>query len=168
MNGIVNKTDWEFLRIWQRDVSLVREEVENLWRTYAKLPEEEIQKRIHELILVVKFQGKIVGVSTAYIQPVKLLNNHDFAFYRNFVVSQFRIAGLDFAITKESVATLEEAYPQTENQRVKGVITILENNDLKTSPTMKKAVWVNVPFVFIGNTSAGHPIRVYYFKNARI
>lgn len=160
--------DWEFLRVWKKDVSDLKEGVIQLWRNHAKLPEDEIEKRLSQLILVVKYRGEIVGLSTAYLQPVKLLNNHEFAFYRNFVNPAFRIAGLDFKITRVSVDTLEEAYPQTDEQRVKGVITVLENDYLKKSPTMKKAIWVNVPFVFIGNTSAGHPIRVYYFKNAKV
>lgn len=132
------------------------------------MPEDEIQKRLSQLILVVKHRGEIVGLSTAYIQSVKLLNNHEFAFYRSFVSPAFRIAGLDTQIMHLSVHTLEEAFPQTDDQKVKGVINILENDSLKRSPTVKKAIWVTVPFVFIGNTSAGHPIRVYYFKNAKV
>jgi hypothetical protein len=168
MGEIVNKQNWEFLRVWQKDVSEYHAGVSELWRLHARLSEDEIQSRLKQLILIVKFKGEIVGVSTAYLQRVKLLNNHEFAFYRNFVNPQFRIAGLDFKITKLSVEELEETYPQTEAQPVKGVITVLENDYLKKSPTMKKAIWVNVPFIFIGNTSAGHPIRVCYFKNAKV
>lgn len=160
-------TGWQFVRAWNTNDEALVEQVKSMWRRELAFSEDQIVQRSSEIIVVVLRDGEVVGVSTAVVKPFKLLNNHEFFFYRFFVRADCRAAGLDAKLTVESVRYLEEIARQRSPQPI-GVIAILENKEIAETPAARRAVWRAVPFTFIGMVSPGYPVRVYYFRDAMI
>ncbi len=139
------------------------------WKKHGVLVKEEVRKqRAEELVLMAyDTDGNVIATSTAKKVQIKLLDNNWLYQYRCFIDPDHRAIGFDCHLTVESLRLLEEA-AATDNDRPVGVITIIENENLYTSKLHKAAVWRAYSMYFIGYDAKGHPIRVYYFKDARI
>ena len=142
-----------------------REEVRVLWRKYGAIEADKIGQRSKEIVLVVKDEGgHIVALSTARSIQARFLNNQFFYEYRCFISPDFRIPGLDTALSVRTKAFLQKQ--EGSPDKYKGILMIIENEDLKNQRT--KAVWPASGMVFAGYTSQGHHIRVGYFEGAKI
>lgn len=152
--------------IWKReDRDDDRRQVMDLWRNYGALDEEAIHRRVREIVFVIKDpEGAPVGVSTARSVQAKYLNNHFFYEYRCFISPDFRVPGMDTALSVKTKEFLERQ--EAELKKHKGILMIIENPDLKKAKTL--AVWPASEMVFVGYTTQGHHIRVGYFNGAKI
>lgn len=151
---------------WNRESEDEMAQVKAMWRQYHAIDdEEEIEKRIKQVVFVVKDQeGRIGGVSTARPLQIKFLGGHFFYEFRCFIAPPFRAPGLDTFLavkTKAFLAGLEGS-----GTNFKGIVMVIENQEIKKQRT--KAVWHDTEMVFAGYTKEGHHIRVGYFKGARI
>jgi len=161
-------SDFSFHPISKAILSEVSSEVARIWTEFAGLDEEEAQRRLSELTLVVKNKsGEIAAVSTAAKVKVERLNNNWFYQFRYFLVPAFRFAGLDFKLIQESVKHLETISSREANKFV-GITVIVQNQKLRQLYGSRRTVLRNVPFAFAGFSPKGHVIRIYYFKDARI
>lgn len=152
--------------VWENfsapEVALVRE----LWKKYRALDSDEVmEKRSMQIVYVVKGpDGQVGGVATAAPVRAAFLNNNFFYEFRCFVAPEFRAPGLDSLLTVKTKEFLERLPDGA--SKFKGILTIVENEDLKKQRT--KAVWPASGMVFAGYNSKGDHIRVGYFKGARI
>ncbi len=155
--------------VWRQADHPLQNEAAVLWRKSKVLTEKEISKRRNELILVVVSEktGELVGVSTAGKSRVKLFNNNWMYHYRIFVSPEHRMAGLDFMIDAMSFKILAEHVHQ-EPEIIPGVVMVYENKAVNNLAFTHAAVGRVIPVMFAGFDSRNRPIRVFYFKNARI
>lgn len=160
MNGV------QFACIWGNpaapEVALVKE----MWRTYGAITDEEvIARRAKQIAFVIKdANGVVGGVSTARPVRATFLNNHYFYEFRCFIAPPFRAPGLDSVLARKTSDFLEAQSDSI--TKFKGMLMIVENEALRKQRT--KAVWPATGMTFIGYTPQGYPMRVAYFKGARI
>jgi hypothetical protein len=156
--------------VFQNVPQPLREEITNLWRRENVLTQDEqINQRLNQVVYVVRdsVSGALVGVSTSEKKRVQALSNHYFYEFRCFIGNAHRVAGLDVKLSKLTFDFLESISKEDENKPI-GIFSILENETLKQEPVWRRAVWPELSMYFVGYTNSGNPIRVYYFKGARI
>ena len=161
-----NRNDVSFEVLWMRDTAECHDEVTQIWVTEAGLSPEEAGRRMKELVIAMKDpNGRIVGVSTAYKTYIQRLRSHLFA-CRLFIVPAYRGAGLAPSLLVATRDHLESVHQYDQVDPAIGLITLVENETVRVQ--RNDAVWPNSRMVYIGNSKEGYPIRVYYFKGARI
>jgi hypothetical protein len=148
----------------------VKAEIVAMWKSGdALMDDRKIEERLAQVVYVIRDSdsGQLAGVSTAEKKKVQALNNNYFYEFRCFIAQSYRSAGLDVKLSKETFGFLE-ALSKTDTDKPIGIFSILENEKLKQEPVWRRAVWPEIEMYFVGYTSAGNPIRVHYFKGARI
>ncbi|MEX2234374.1 MAG: hypothetical protein WD824_19570 [Cyclobacteriaceae bacterium] len=155
----------EFECIWNKEATADIEQVKALWQKYQAIEGDQmIEKRVKQIVFIIKNEDEVCGVSTARPVQAKFLNGHFFYEFRCFIAPPFRAPGLDTLLavkTKSFLSGLDES-----GTKFKGMLMIVENQELKNQRT--KAIWPESEMVFAGYTPKGHHIRIGYFKGARI
>lgn len=144
--------------------------ITELWKKEGVMTDaERVAERLLQVIFIIRDpdSGTIAGVSTAEKKRVKALNNNFLYEFRCCISSAYRIAGLDVKLSRETFDFLETLSKQEDVQPV-GIFSILENETLKQEHVWRRAVWPEIEMYFVGYTNSGNPIRVHYFKGARI
>lgn len=160
----------KFQNVHQNLSQRVAAEIKSLWTGEGAINEEDaIQKRLGEVVYIVQDSesGNVAGVSTAVKKKVNLLNNNFLYEFRCYIGDSYRIAGLDVKLSKLTFDFLQELGANDPDKPI-GIFTVLENELLKQQPVWRRAVWPELQMYFIGFTKTGNPIRVHYFKGARI
>jgi hypothetical protein len=147
----------------------VKQGITKLWKAEGAITEDhKIQERLAQVVCVVlNSKGDFVGVSTAEKKKVPALNDNYFFEFRCFITEASRVAGLDVKLSKTTFDILESASKTDKNNPI-GILSVLENEQLMKQPLWRRAVWPEIEMYFVGFTNHGNPIRVHYFKNARI
>jgi hypothetical protein len=156
--------------MFERLPQVLKHEIAELWKREGALVEEKkIEERLNQVVFIIQDYetGLVAGVSTAEKKKVKALNNNYFFEFRCFIAEAFRVAGLDVKLSRETFDFLESIGSQDTDKPI-GIVTVLENEELKQQPVWRRAVWPEIDMYFVGYTTSGNPIRVHYFKNARI
>lgn len=155
-----------FKNIWEKDHAVLREKVMAFWKDLNALPQSvDIKERARQLVFVATDNDQVIGVTTAQKAKVAKLNNNNFYIFRTLIHPRYRIPGL---VDKMAVLTrdfLESLYTSGKSECI-GLITTIENEQLKQE--RREAVFPSTQLVFIGQTKAGHHVRLYYFKGAKI
>jgi hypothetical protein len=154
-----------FENVWLTESSSVKEAVAKVWKNYFTMNEDETQLRAQQLVFIVRDEdGEIIGISTAYKVYIKQLRNFLYA-VRFMILPQYRIPGLLPQLVTKTREFLESIHDKDHTERCIGLIALIENEEMKKKI---RAAILPSGFVYIGNSGAGHHIRVYYFKGARI
>lgn len=160
----------DFKNVYQSLSQDLIAEIRSLWITEEAITEEEvIEKRLQEIVYLIldSDSGKVAGVSTAVKKKVKLLNGNFLYEFRCYIGEKYRIAGLDVKLSRLTFDFLQELSSR-DTQKPVGIFTVLESDFLKEQPVWRRAVWPEIQMHFMGYTKTGNPIRVHYFKGARI
>ncbi|MBL6449212.1 hypothetical protein JMN32_23080 [Fulvivirga sp. 29W222] len=154
-----------FKNVWEKDLDL-KERVKEFWRQLKALPENvNVDERARQLVFVAVDDARVIGVTTAQRARIPKLNDNYFYNFRTLIHPKYRIPGL---VDKLAVLTrdfLETLYISGQSDCI-GLITLIENERLKQE--RREAVFPSTKMAFIGQTKAGHHIRLYYFKGAKI
>lgn len=159
-----------FENVYQALPDATAAEISTLWRREGALTDDEaILKRLKQVVYVVRDSntGSVAGVSTAVKKKVTQLNGNFLYEFRCYIGADFRVAGLDIQLCRLTIDLLESV-SHTDADKPVGTFTILQNESLKLEPLWRRAVWPETEMYFIGYTSAGDPIRVHYFNDAKI
>lgn len=170
----VVQMQYQLEAVWPSPSEAVRDEVVAFWLAENAIPDVSIaRQRAHQLIVVARDEGgKVAGVSTAVPTHVDQLG-FDCFYYRTFVSPENRSAGLRSTglarrILQESYHWLHDRFCEGCDSDVLGLYMEIENE--KVMRHRNDAVWqengMNV--VYIGQTSDGRHIRVWYFDGARV
>lgn len=155
--------------VWGKVSPEIKQDAIKFWVGEKVLSAEVAEKRAEELLFVARDNdNKIIAVSTAIKMQVKLLNENLLYQYRCFISPEARVVGFDVHLTKQSLQFLEEVAKSEEGQKPIGVFAVVINPKLNTNKINNLAVWRSYKMYFIGFNSKGQPIRVYYFKGAKI
>lgn len=148
----------------------VKNEITALWKSEGALKDDPIiEERLNQVVFIIRDSesGVLAGLSTAEKKRVEALNNNHLYEFRCFIGEPHRIAGLDVKLSRVTFDFLESISGKDFDKSI-GIFTVLENERLKQEPVWRRAVWPEIDMYFIGYTSSGNPIRVHYFKRARI
>jgi len=160
----------DFQNVYQGISQGLTAELRVLWINEGALTDEEVlQKRLREVVYIIldTDSGKVAGVSTAVKKKVNVLNGNFLYEFRCYIGEKYRIAGLDVKLSRLTFDFLQELSSRDPKKPV-GIFTVLENDFLKEQPVWRRAVWPELQMHFMGYTKTGDPIRVHYFKGARI
>lgn len=145
-------------------------EISTLWRAETALSDEAaISERLKQVVYIIldADSGTVAGVSTAAKKKMNMLNSNHLYEFRCYIAEKFRIAGLDVKLSRLTFDFLETLSKDDSDKPV-GIFTVLENDSLKEQAVWRRAVWPELEMYFVGYTKNGNPIRVHYFKDARI
>lgn len=155
----------EFVLLWDQEKSQYKERIIDFWKELQALPTNvSARDRLTEVVYVALLEGKVIGVNSAFEAKVAHLSNSPFINYRILLHPEFRIPGLVDKMGVLAIQYFNELYQSGTIQSV-GVITLIENQWYKNN--RREAVWPSTGFVYIGDSPAGHHIRLKYFDGAK-
>jgi hypothetical protein len=159
-----------FENVYGRLSEPAKQAITALWKAEDALTDQEqMEERLKQVVIIIRdsASGVVAGVSTAQKKRMQALNNRHLYEFRCFIGANHRIAGLDVKLSRETFDFLEKLSKSDQHHPV-GIFSILENETLKNEPVWRRAVWPEIEMYFVGYTNSGNPIRVHYFKGARI
>ena len=102
-------------------------DVLELWQREDVIPDEEAEKRVHEVHLVALHEDDgLVGLSSAYLRRNQQLNL-DLWYYRAFVSSAHRKSNVAVNLATSGRDLLQERYVSGQDVRGQGIIYVVEN-----------------------------------------
>ena len=142
-------------------------EILDFWKSNNMLPPgANATERSLQVVLTVRHQGKIVGVTSADFVRFHQLNDNLFYLFRMAVLPPFRVPGIESKLIVESRDVLE-LYAQTQSaNKCIGLLVFVENPQLIAK--RNEAIWSASKAVYIGSDKQGRHIRVCYFKGVTI
>jgi hypothetical protein len=137
------------------------EDVLQLWAPDDAVPEQEAQRRVHEVLMVaLDPNDRVAGVSTVYLERNPQLGM-DLWYYRTYVANEHRMGHLAVRLLWATRDHLRERFESGEDTRAPGMIMEVESEFLRSY--YNRAFWVISDFFFIGETERGAHVRVHYF-----
>ena len=135
-----------------------------LWGRELPFADEELRRRIHEVLLVATTDGgELVGVSTAYLRQNEQLAM-DLWYYRAFVGERAPAEQRRRQPRPDRPRPPRAAVRQRQPTRAPGMVYEVENEGLKRH--FDDALWLPTDFTFIGENERGDHVRVRYFPGA--
>lgn len=157
----------EIRNVWTKVTPELAQEVIDFWQSHNLLkPETNAIERSKQIVLTVRHQEKIVGLTSAGLIKYHQLNDNIFFLFRMVVLPGFQVPGIGPKLLVETEKVLEDFASKQEVNKPIGILTFVENPELIAKRA--EAIWPASKMVFIGNDKSGRPIRVYYFKGATI
>lgn len=159
-------SDFSFHTIEGTVSAEIASEVVKIWTEFAGLDQVESQRRLAELVMVVRENtGKVIGISTAVKTYVQQLQNYVYV-YRCFILPEFRAPALDTQMIVQSKKHLHQISKSEKDKKCVGIMVIVQNETLKRN--WRQAVWRGADMMYMGDTPKGDHMRIGYFKGARI
>lgn len=157
----------QITNVWMRVNDKLQQEILDFWSSNNLLKAQtDAVERSKQVVLTVRSNNEIVGVTSADFIRFHQLNDNLFFLFRMAVLAPYRIPGLESKLIVETRELLEAfAAPQLKNKAI-GMLTFVENPQVLA--TRNEAVWPASKMVYIGSDKQGRHIRVYYFKGAKI
>jgi hypothetical protein len=153
--------------VWKNIHTRLQTEILDFWLSNEMLPPDvNAVERAQQVVLTVRHNDRIVGLTSADFVKYHQLNDNLFYYFRMIVLPGFRIPGIESKLIVETRDRLEEYAEAQPTDKAVGMLTFVENAGLIAK--RNEAVWPASKMVFIGKDKAGRHIRVYYFKGARI
>lgn len=158
-----------FQNVYQQIPEGISAGLRSLWLAEGALTDEDaVLRRLQEVVYVATDDaGNVGAVSTAVKKKVIALNGNFLYEFRCYLGEEHRIAGLDVKLSRLTFDFLEQLASRDADKPI-GIFTVLANDLLKELPVWRRAVWPEIDMHFIGYNKNGDPIRVHYFKGARI
>lgn len=152
--------------VLEKKTQNLNNEIIEFWVSHGALSREQAQERVQQVFCVCRHKsGKMAGVSTVYPQFNHQLEN-SFYYYRSFVAPDHREISLARNLLIFTYDYLNEAFVKGLNTRCIGMVVEVENEYLKNFHN--EGIWPGTGFVYVGKTSRGAHVRVWYFEGARI
>jgi hypothetical protein len=137
-------------------------DVIDVWRRETGMPDDEAARRIHEVLMVATRDGRLAGVSSAYLQRNPQLQMPLWHF-RVLVGEAHRTSKLATNLALAGHDHFRERFVEGKDMRAPGMIFVVESEVLKRRA---HAVWPYTGFTFVGENERGEHVRVRYFPGA--
>jgi hypothetical protein len=133
-----------------------------LWQRETGMPDDEVARRLHEVLLVALDDGELVGISSAFLRRNDRLRM-DLWHYRVLVVGARRRTTVGLDLLNRGREHLEERFTSGRDRRAAGLVGEIENAELMG---FNPAVWPRTRMSFIGVNERGWHVRVRWFPGA--
>jgi hypothetical protein len=148
------------------EIGITSDDILDLWRREAAVPEAVAQERVHEVQLVaVKGDGDLAGIATAYIERNEWLRM-DFWYFRTYVAVAERHSNLAGRLALALRDRLEQRFVDGEDTGAAGIVMEIENEGLRAY--FNRALWLPLGLNFIGTNQGGDHVRVRYFPGVHV
>ena len=162
--------DYRFENVWLEKSELLKTQIKGFWIDNQALPAERAtdERADQVLYLVRDAAGEIAGASSVFRAYVPGLGDY-FYHYRTFISERLRRHQVATELLLESQRFLEKYNEQQTSDTCLGMYVEVEAEVLKHGGAgVKRAIWEQTRFVFIGRSRSGAHLRVYYFPGAMI
>ena len=141
-------------------------EVSAFWRRENAIQDpKDVARRLGQVVLYARAaNGEVAGVATA-IAMVPARFGQPMYYFRAFVGHAWRATFLVRELMTGSCAVLE-AHAREHGFPCIGVLLELEN--ARFYKTLRKPVWWNPRFYYVGKSERGLELRAFYFEGARL
>lgn len=134
-------------------------------REHALRDAGQVAARLKQVVVHARTRdGEVAGVATA-VASLPPRFGQPMYYFRAFVGEAFRATTLVRELTLRSCDVLE-AHAREHGYPCIGVLLELENTKFSTS--LRKPVWWNPRFYYVGKSDRGLEVRAYYFDGARL
>jgi hypothetical protein len=159
-------TGFRFVTTWRNLSHDDGERVRLFWRGHEAISDPaDVAKRLSQVVMyAIAPDGAIAGVSTALPMLVPRFGQPMY-YYRAFIGSAWRTSKLVRDLTNRSCDALE-AFARERGFPCIGVLLELENQGFYRA--LRKPVWWNPRFYYVGKSDRGLEVRAYYFDGARL
>ncbi|HEY5318394.1 MAG TPA: hypothetical protein VIJ20_10465 [Solirubrobacteraceae bacterium] len=138
-------------------------EILAFWAARADLPEEEARRRLSDVVCVLRREGEIAGVGSAYPATVALLGGRRFWTYRSLLADFTAQDAL--GMMRATLQTLEGEFDGEPGSPI-GLCLLLTADERRLLPP--EAVWPDPRMTFAGYLEDDRQVRIAYFKDASI
>ncbi|HTA65354.1 MAG TPA: hypothetical protein VK753_07610 [Xanthomonadaceae bacterium] len=157
---------FRFVTSWRAMTHDDNERVREFWRSHDAIANPaDADKRLAQVVMyAVTPDGEVAGVSTAMpmLQP---RFGQPMYYFRAFVGTDWRRTKLVRDLTNRSCDALE-AFARERGFPCIGVLLELENEGFYRA--LRKPVWWNPRFHYVGKSDRGLEVRAHYFEGARL
>ena len=155
---------------WQRNDAKITKDATDFWLNLRVLPTGVTpEQRAQQLCAAAYVGDELVGVSTIELRLSPGLRCR-LGYFRCLASPAHSQLKLAFRLTVYSHELLEQWSKEHPDEKVLGMISLLEHPSYDSNPLGKRPVWRhgNSSFWFIGYTPEGHQVRLTWFDHARI
>lgn len=139
------------------------EEVLGFWSARRALPDEEAQRRLHEVVCLLRRAGALTGVTSAYEADVALIGGRSFWVYRSLLDPV--AADHAPAMLRETFRALEAEFDGSPGSPLGLCVLVADSAERARRP---EAEWEDPRLVYAGYGAGGQQLRIGYFKGALI
>jgi hypothetical protein len=151
---------------WQRNDAKIKNDATDFWLKLAALPPNITpEHRLAELCAVAYVGDTLIGVSTIELSHSPLLRCR-LGFFRCLVSPAYTSRRIAWRLVKYSRALLENWSKENPNEKVLGMVAVLENPNFDRLG--KRPMWHGPDLWLIGYTPGGLQIRLTWFEHARL
>lgn len=156
----------EFRPVWQLHDPQAERDALAFWKRIGVFKSEARMTEQLKQLCVLTYDGdELVGVSTAALRHIKLLNCR-MAMHAIAVAPGARSHHTSTNTTLATIALLEQWSLDHPEEGVMGVGAIIQSSLLVQNK--RQAVWPNTKLTFIGFTAQGEQFRVFWFQHATV
>lgn len=142
----------------------VADEVLGFWASQSALSSDEAQRRLPEVICVLRdHDGRVGGVSSAFAADVPLIGNRRFWVYRNLLRSDLEEE--TEGLLRTTFHALEDRFDGSSGTPIGLVLVLASAGDRRRWPEVE---WQDPPMLYAGYTADDQQVRVAYFAEADI
>jgi hypothetical protein len=173
MSTIESQLGYRLQPVWPCPSSKDQADVVQFWLREQAMPEPEACLRAPQLLVVARDEvGRVAGVSTALAMRIERLAIDAF-YYRTFVGQAHRARGLSSSslahdILVASFNHLNRRFLRGIDPNIIGLFLDIENR--AAARLYNQVIWREgeISCVYVGQTPAGHHLRIAYFDEARV
>ena len=137
----------------------VREDVLEFWRTQAGFTGEAAERRLPEVVCVLRREGRVVGVSSVFAAEVGIVGGWRFWVFRSLLAD-----GLEDGLSELISTTFRalDAAHVTDRGEPVGLCVLLDATQRRRLPP--QAEWTDPRMIHAGYLPDGRQVRIAYFS----
>jgi hypothetical protein len=139
------------------------EEILAFWSARRALSDEEAQRRLPEVVCVLRAGGAMVGVSSVYAANLSLIGERRFWIYRSLV--EPAVADRSLAMIAATFDALEREFEIAPGAPIGLCLLLADPEERRRQP---EAAWPEPPMIYAGYLADGRQVRIAYFEDAEI
>jgi hypothetical protein len=133
------------------------------WAARHALPHDEAQRRLPQVVCVLRLDGALVGACSVYAAEVRLIGRRCFWVYRSL---------LDPGVSDQAVSMIHATFTALDSEfdgapgSPIGLCVLLAGaEEHRRRP---EAVWSDPPLIYAGYLNDGRQVRIAYFTGADV
>jgi hypothetical protein len=139
------------------------DQVLDFWSTRGALAEEEAQRRLPEVVCLLRSGSEIVGVSSVHPAEVALVGGRRFWIYRNLLDES--VAEHWYEMIRATFNALHEHFDAAPGSPIGLCVLLADARQRRDKP---EAEWSDPRMIYAGYLRDGRQVRIAYFENATI
>jgi hypothetical protein len=138
-------------------------EILAFWAENAALSDEEARRRLAEVVCILRQDGQVAGVSSAYPAQVPIIGGRRFWIYRNLLRSDLGDQFPD--MVRATFYALEPEFDGAKGSPIGVCALIADAEERRRRPQVE---WEDPRMIYAGYLEDGRQVRIAYFEGAEI